>query len=398
MSVRTLWRLGCLAAFVAAAATTACGNVTSNGNAPPVTGGGDDASPDQGGMPPADGGSGEGSTVDGPHGDGAPSGDAPSGQDAPTTDAPTSDGGAGDGGTPDAAGGDATGTDATGSDGTGGGDGGMDATQMFDSSPPPPVLCTPGETWGSPVTVLTTGAADATIFGAVTPDELTIAWASSTGGAVTAWYADRASTGVAFGAPQALASSFGALSLDRVSLSGDGLRIVGTASGGSKFIAVKRAARTGAFDTDDSSEFAGIGTEGSLNTYATPLLSGDDAFFFYILPSSTDDHVINESFGGPPWTPGAYLPPMELERVGSQYRRPSGISADDRSLFYWDETNGSEWIAYSSTAGGPFDVFENLGAFTNAAPTATCSRIYYSVPAGAGAITIVYSDGTPPDG
>lgn len=382
MSTRSLWQLGCLAGCIAAAPISACGTTTSNGNTPPVNGGGDDASPDRGVNPTPDGSGSDGAGPDvtpsndgGSPGDGTPSPDGPAGHD----------------GAPDAVSSEGGGIDGTAADG------GTDAVLSSDVTPPPPVLCTPGETWGSPVTVLTTGSADSTIFGAVTPDELTIAWASSSAGVVTAWYADRASTSVPFGTPQALASSFGALLLDRVSLSGDGLRIVGVAGSGKGFVAAKRAARTGPFDTDDGAEFSGVGHEGSPSTYATPLLSSDNSSFLYIVTSSTSDFVVNQSLGGPPWLPGAPLSPTELERVGTQYRRPSGLSMDDRTLFYWDETTSSEWVAYSATAGGDFNVFDDIGALTNAVPTASCTRIYYSVPAASGAITIVYADGTPPD-
>jgi hypothetical protein len=278
--------------------------------------------------------------------------------------------------------------------------GGSDVGLSTETSANPPeggVLCNIGETWGAPTTVLTTAAADQTIFGAVTPDELTLAWTSTTGGVVTAWYADRASTSDSFGTPQALASSFGSLSFDRVTLSGDGLRIVGVAASGTSFVAAQRASRPGAFATDDSSQFTGLAPEGKTYTYATPLLSGDDEFFFYLVTSATDDYVVYESTGGPPWTPGTFLSPTELERVGTQYRRPTGMSADDLTLFYWDETTSTEGIAFRAAPLQDFSLFANIGPFTDAVPAASCSRIYYSVPATAGAITIVYADGTPPD-
>jgi len=285
-------------------------------------------------------------------------------------------------------------------DGKGSDAGGSDVGLTSDTSANPPeggVLCNIQETWGAPTTVLTTAAADQTIFGAVTPDELTLAWTSTTGGVVTAWYADRASTSDAFGTPQSLASSFGSLSFDRVSLSGDGLRIVGLAASGTSFVAAQRASRPGAFATDDGSEFTGLAPEGKTYNYATPLLSGDDAFFLYIVTSSTDDHVLYESTGGPPWTPGAFLSPTELERVGTQYRRPTGMSADDLTLFYWDETTTTEGIAFRAAPGQDFSLFANIGPLTDAVPTASCSRIYYSTPASNGAINIVYADGTAPD-
>ena len=282
-------------------------------------------------------------------------------------------------------------------------EGGSDVGLTADAPSPVPeggVLCNVQETWGAPTSVLTTAAADQTVFGAVTPDELTVAWASSTGGVVTAWYADRASVSDSFGTPQALASTFGSLSLDRVSLSGDGLRIVGVSAAGTSFVAAKRSARPGTFDTDDHAEFAGLAPEGVTNTYATPLLSSNDDTFLYLVVSSTSDHVVYQSAGGPPWSPGAYLSPTQLERVGTQYRRPSGLSADALTLFYWDETSGSEFIAFRQSPSQDFSVFASIGPLTNAVPVTSCSRIYYSVPANggpAGAITIVYADGTAPD-
>jgi len=348
-----------LAGFAGVTLCYACGT-TSQGSAPAVNPGtGDDAS------------------------DAGATGDV-------TSDSPSGDG-TNDGGTD--AKGDGRASDA-------GDGGGSDVGLSTDTSATPPeggVLCNIQETWGAPTTVLTTAAADQTIFGAVTPDELTLAWTSTTGGAVTAWYADRASTSDSFGTPQSLASSFGSLSFDRVSLSGDGLRIVGVAASGTAFVAAQRASRPGAFATDDSSEFAGLAPEGKTYTYATPLLSGDDTFFFYIVTSSTDDHVVYASTGGPPWTPGAFLSPTELERVGTQYRRPTGMSADDLTLFYWDETTATEGIAFRAAPLQDFTLFASIGPLTDAVPTASCSRIYYSTPASNGAINIVYADGTAPD-
>ncbi len=372
MNSTSVWRLSSVVAcLLAASQPTACGNTTSNGNAPPPNGGDDgvDAAPDQGG-PHGDGSGGpEGSTMEGGSTDGPSKGDAP--HDGASPDGPGGDGGA------------------------------TDAVLSTEAPPPAPdggVLCAQGETWGSPVAVLTTASADATTFGAVTPDELTLAWTSTSGGVVTAWYADRASTSVAFGAPQSLASTFGTLSFDRVSLSGDGLRIVGISSTSMGFVAAKRAARTGPFDTDDSTEFTGIsGVEGVKPTLATPLLAPDDTMFFYIETNAMTDAVVFESPGAPPWGPGAFLNATQLQRVGTQYRRPTGISGDDLALFYWDETTSTESIAFRENTGADFNLFVNLGALTNAVPTADCARIYYSTPAAAGAINIVYADGTKPD-
>jgi hypothetical protein len=279
------------------------------------------------------------------------------------------------------------------------GDGGLDAPRdahedgdamtRFDVSVDvqPLLPCGPSPAWGQPVTVLTTSTADSTIFAGITNDELSIAWTSVSGGVVTAWYADRASNTAAFGAPQALASSFGALAFDRVSLSGDGLRIVGVRADGTGFVAATRAARPGTFDTDDSAEFAVFAPDGSADasTYASPMLSPDDQVFAYLLTSSADDNDLMFS-GGPGWSKSVSPGIPELARMNGQQRRPTGMTLDELSLFYWDEVTGTEKVVYFA----PTDLFADLGAWKDAVPVGQCSRIYYSVPASGGALTIVY--------
>jgi hypothetical protein len=276
------------------------------------------------------------------------------------------------------------------------------STEVIDLGPDGGALCDLTTIWGAPTPVLTTAAADSTIFGAVTPDELTLAWTSRTGTVVTAWYADRASTATAFGAPQAVGTSLAALAMDRVTLSGDGLRIGGVAADGHSLIGAKRASRSAAFTTADT-EFASLGGAEAAATLATPLLAGDDSELVYLQTSGSSDYVVHESSGGlPTWKGGPALTVSQLARTGTMLRRPSGLSLDRLTLFYWDETTGSEKESTRPTLTQPFNLFLDLGGRVNAAPTASCQRIYYALPvttdaAGAGAITIVYADGALPD-
>ena len=256
-------------------------------------------------------------------------------------------------------------------------------------------LCDPGTTWGTPTPVLTTAAADSTIFSGVTPDELTVAWVSSVSGVVTAWYADRASTTAAFGAPQALASSFGALAMDRVTVSGDGLRIGGVAADSLSFVGATRPSRSVAFAAADT-EFQGLGGGETPVTLATPMLAGDDSELVYLITGQSSDFVMHEANSGlPTWKGGAEVNVQQLGRSGTSYRRPTGLSLDRVTLFYWDETTSSEKIATRPDLTQPFNLFTDIGNLTRAAPTASCQRIYYSMPApeaGAGAVTIVSAD------
>jgi len=311
--------------------------------------------------------------------------------------------------------------DAAGDDGAAVGEGSADSPALSDGTtdggegaPPEDVtldtvvlgpdggaLCDIGTIWGAPTQVLTTAAADTTIFGGVTPDELTLVWISRTAGAVTVWYADRASVAVAFGTPLAVPTALGAFGMDRVTVSGDGLRIGGVAPDGLSLVGVTRTSRSTAFAAADK-EFSAIG--GSVGgetppTLASPLLAGDDSALFYLVTSASSDYAIHESRTGlPTWKGGPSLAVTQLARSGTSYRRPSGVSLDGLTLFYWDEVSGSEGMATRPVLTQPFNQFAALGARVNASPAASCRRIYYALPAGdassAGALAIVYADST----
>jgi hypothetical protein len=317
--------------------------------------------------------------------DGGHGADAASHDGASTPDVGGGSDDAGDGGID----GSHPGIDAT-SDGAGGGPEDVTTEITVVGSDDGP-LCTVGGTWGAAIAVLTTGAADSTIFGGVTPDELTVAWTSSTGGVVTAWSADRASTGAAFGAPLAIGAGLGTMAMDRVTLSGDGLRAGWVASGGATLSGATRASRTVAFTVVDT-EFDALGGGEAPPVLATPLLAGDDSELVYLVTSSSSDYVMHET-SGQPWKGGLSLDQAELARSGTSNRRPSGLSLDDLTLFYWDEVSASEKMAGRPVTSQPFNQFVDLGDRVNAAPAASCQRIYYATPAagGAGAITIVYA-------
>lgn len=266
-------------------------------------------------------------------------------------------------------------------------DGGTTFSDVFVDAPLD-FPCGASARWGAPTAVLTTPAADATIFSGITPDALSIAWTSTTGGTVTAWIADRAHATDPFGIPQALSSSFGALAFDRVSLSGDGLRVVGVRADTTGFVAATRSARPGTFDTDDSAEFAAFlsSSDASTSTYASPMLSPDNQLFLYLLTSSvSDDDLYVASQTG--WENQVAEMAPQLARVNGQQRRPTGMTLDEQTMFYWDEVSGTEMVA----VGMPASQFGVLGNWQNAVPTGDCSGIYFSAPAsdaGGGAITI----------
>jgi len=80
------------------------------------------------------------------------------------------------------------------------------------------------------------------------------------------------------------------------------------------------------------------------------------------------------------------MPDSALQRMGTQLRRPTGLSSDARALFYWDEVDGQAHVAHRDGVFDPpsnaFSTFAALGAIRSVAPATDCSRIYFTDGAG----------------
>jgi hypothetical protein len=55
--------------------------------------------------------------------------------------------------------------------------------------------------------------------------------------------------------------------------------------------------------------------------------------------------------------------------------QPTGVSAETKSLFFWDEVTTQERVAWMNTSTGVFDTFVDLGNLEMAAPNLLCIRI-----------------------
>ncbi|MGC4091795.1 MAG: hypothetical protein QM756_28710 [Polyangiaceae bacterium] len=80
------------------------------------------------------------------------------------------------------------------------------------------------------------------------------------------------------------------------------------------------------------------------------------------------------------WPFGDPLLGSLLEASAGQFRRPNALSADARTLFYWDETSGEERAAFRPFVSVVFDHSAALGNRSRATPNAACDRLYYSAP------------------
>jgi hypothetical protein len=252
--------------------------------------------------------------------------------------------------------------------------------------PPPASVCNMAAVWstGTELSISTTSANE---LDSVTPDELSIAWTVGQGSSAVIEYADRATPTDSFGAPQMLAS--GQFTADRVALSGDGLRLVVVDAGGQGFSEMTRTSRDGGAGSTFGAATTGSYTNLDAVTlspgqaYGDPVLSADDDVFFYSVYGATGQTVtIYRSarlLPGDAWPQGVALASSSgLDAQGSLRRRPTGLSSDEQTLFFWDEVTGTERAAWIDDKTGAFDQFVDLGNRSMAAPNAACTVLYYS--------------------
>ena len=262
---------------------------------------------------------------------------------------------------------------------TEGGEAGVDGTFM-----PPPVtpVCSQTAVWGAGTPLAISTSSDDELD-SITPDALTIAWTEGTGSSATLEIADRASTTDPFGAPQSLAA--GQFTADRVALSPDGLRLVVVNADAQGFSELTRSARTSssAFGAAATGSYTNLnGALSSGLSYGDPLLGADDAVFYYSVYGGSQTATIYRTarlLQGDTWPTGAALASSTgLAAQGTLRRRPTGISSDEQTLFFFDEVMGIERAAWIDLSTGAYDAFVDLAGYRLASPVSACDALYYS--------------------
>ena len=272
------------------------------------------------------------------------------------------------------------------------GDAAVDAA-IDSGPPPPPPVCPVGATWAPGVPLaISTGDDD---FGSVTPDELTIVWTSGAdGGSPTVYASDRSSTSAPFPTPTVVPVAAQAYLPGPLSVSKDGLRIVLQAPD-TTFFVLSRGARGSAFDAAmTTAEFATINLEiasaESVVLLGAPVYGQADETFYYSrgpAGGGPGGATLLEATrtGATPWSDGVALNGSAIEDAGAgRTLRPTGISADDLTLFTWDEGAGTEMMAWRPTPSGGFASAASIGPLSGAQPNAACTAIYYSAPMSSG--------------
>jgi hypothetical protein len=209
-------------------------------------------------------------------------------------------------------------------------------------------------------------------------------------------YADRGGLDEAFSTynalPQAIEGS-GYAALDRVALSPDRLRLIILSSDRKRFGQVTRVGIDGKFsDTPDEVPFKELNESvGEGEMLGDPILVASDTTLYYSrYGGALTDTVFVATRSGPgeAWVIKGPVIDAALAVSGGKRRRPTGMSSDQLTLFFWDETTDTGRVAWRLNLEAPFEVKTELGARQGAQTTASCFDLYYSSPGVGGTLDI----------
>lgn len=264
------------------------------------------------------------------------------------------------------------------------GDGG--AGEVFETAgaPPqaPPGICEPSLMLGADV-VQRVGIPGAMLL-AMTADELSVAFSTSSGGGPALHVADRLSAQADF-TETILAMPDGYEAESGVSFSSDGLELILVKADHSGFGSVSRSRRGDAFGIDvDATAFAKINLLKPMSgrSVGWPVLSSDGQSLYFL--SYLAQGLVVQSRRGRDgvFDFGTEIDPFTLGGQVGQYKLPSGLSTDERAIFFFDQATQHSMALFRSRPGAPFYDPLDLGDRRGATPNEDCSRLYSSVAGG----------------
>ena len=245
---------------------------------------------------------------------------------------------------------------------------------------PGPSLCGQSATWSAAASVDGVSAGGTASLLSVTADELDLAFRR--GDAL--YVAHRSSLSAAFivGSPIAIPAGWSAA--QGAALSSDGKRLVLVSDPDQKKLGeLTRSTRGQAFaGAVDESAFSTV-NQNAIYTgkiYASPVVStGDDRLYFNAgFPDAVSTIVVSTRTPGTQWAAPITLTPLLFDGGVGQRRLPTGISADERTLFYFNEESSHEearFRASSALTSALYDML-SLGKRRGATPNSGCDRLY----------------------
>jgi len=249
----------------------------------------------------------------------------------------------------------------------------------------PPVtapVCSETAMWSGATSVDPVSSAAAETLLSVTADELDLAF--SRGSALYVAHRAQANAAFSVGAPITIPSGWSAA--QGAGLSPDGKRLMLVSDPDQRKLGeMTRASRDGVFGGDvDESAFGAVNQDAVYTgkLYAYPIVSpGDDQLFFSsTFPMGASTVVVSTRGGSDPWSAPVKLTSDLLDGESTTRRLPSGVSADARTLFYFNEGTMLEEARFRDTPSieSPLYDMVSLGARRGAAPNTACNRLYSS--------------------
>ena len=248
---------------------------------------------------------------------------------------------------------------------------------------PGPALCSKAANWSGAAKVPVVSTTSPEQLLSITPDELDLAF--SRGDAL--YVAHRATPTGAFTVGDAIPVPLGWSSAQGVALSADGKRLVLISSDQRALGELTRADRSSTFSSEpDQDAFTTVnqGPSFSGNIYSAPVLSADDQQLFLssLAPGGASTVVASTRSPGEVWTAPTRVI-AALDGSANARRLPTAISADGRTLFYFNEQTMKEEARWRDEPqlNSPLYDMVDLGVRRGAQPNAACDRLY-SIAAG----------------
>ncbi len=225
------------------------------------------------------------------------------------------------------------------------------------------------------------------LLAGLTWDELTMVWTTNEAGKIVVHYADRTNRDEAFGAAKTLPDSLGPFGEDTVALAADGKSMIFVSADHGTLTRVTRSARGVAFDAPVSTtafnRITGPGSEGgAAKKLGDLVLSKDGKWLFYTDLNRTAGTTLMLSIqlGDGTWDYPNPIDGKPFEAVGSMRRRPTGVSADKLTLFYYDETTATPLVAFRTPGTALFyETKPYLPVGKRPMPAEACDRVYLTM-------------------
>jgi hypothetical protein len=218
-------------------------------------------------------------------------------------------------------------------------------------------------------------------FGGVSSDEQSAAW-TRIGGVIVV--ADRTSPTALFAAPKIVpAGTTTSMSLGRVAIDTTGNQLVAVDNLGSSLIFWSRAGRGSKWASvaNDPAFDAMLAALPASTFISEPVFAAGGSRFLFLLVTSSGAGQVNESnwdAAKSAWGVAQPIAGAELATSDSAHRRrPTGMSSDGLTLFYFEEGSNLERAAWRATPTAPFAHFEDLAGAPEAVPGFSCSSLYY---------------------